>query len=112
MVRPSKDDEKQTKRRPATTPQARENQLVGMAYDAAEKQIRAGTASSQVITHFLKLGTAKEGLEREKLEAENKLLIARVNNLASLSHSAELYEKAIKAFRSYQGAEEQDDYEE
>lgn len=111
MARPRKDDDKPvSKRPPATTPQARENQLISMAYDAAEKQIKSGNASSQVITHFLKLGTAKEGLEREKLIAENKLLLARVDGIANSAQSIELYEKAISAFRTYQGAEDEIDY--
>lgn len=111
MARPRKDDNAPvTKRPPATTPQARENQLIGMAYDAAEKQIREGKATSQLLTHFLKLGTEKEGLERKKLEAENKLLHARVESIASGAQSSELYEKAIKAFRKYQGEEDTEDY--
>ena len=111
MVRPREDDKKSApKRPPATTPQARENQLVSMAYDAAEKQIRSGNASSQLLTHFLKLGTAKEGLERQKLEAENKLLAARVENMLSNSKIEELYAKAIGAMRQYQGSEVEEEY--
>jgi hypothetical protein len=111
MARPRQDAEKPVpKRPPATTPQARENQLIGMAYDEAERQFTSRTASSQVITHFLKLGTAKEGLERQKLEAENRLLAARVKSMADDSNSAKLYEDAIKAFRGYQdGSAEGDD---
>lgn len=109
MARPRKDDNAPvSKRPPATTPQARENQLISMAYDAAEKQIQEGKATSQLLTHFLKLGTAKEGLERNKLEAENKLLLARVERIASDGQSIELYEQAIKAFRSYQGQDDDD----
>lgn len=92
---------KNPKRAPATTPQARENQLIALAMDQAEKQIRAGTATSQVIVHFLKLGTAKENLERSKLERENELLKARVEDLRSSARSEELTERAIKAFQSY-----------
>ena len=64
-------------RRPAMSPDARENQMINLAVDLAEKQLEEGTASSQVITHFLKLGSSKERLEREKLEEENKLLKQR-----------------------------------
>ena len=60
------------KRRPALSPEARENQLISLAVDLAEKQLQEGTASSQVITHYLKLGSTKERLEKEKLEEENK----------------------------------------
>lgn len=107
MARPRKDDDEVTapKRPPATTPQARENQLISVAIDVAERQMRDGTASSQVITHFLKLASVRENLERDKLIAENKLLQARVENMASNERVEELYSEAIKAMRSYQGEE-------
>ena len=62
--------------RPALTPEARENQLIALAIDRAEQQLLDGTASSQVITHYLKLGSSRERLERERLENENKLIRA------------------------------------
>ena len=93
----------QRKMRPALSPEARENQLVYLATDLAEKQLREGTASSQVITHYLKLGSAKERLEREKLAAENKLLKAKTENLESQKNMEEKYIKAIEAMRRYSG---------
>ena len=69
-----------------------------------------GTASSQVITHYLKLGSTKERLEKEKLEEENKLLRARTEALQSAKKSEELFEEAIKAMRSYSGNGDQDEY--
>lgn len=100
----------QRKRPPATTPEARENQLIAMAYDRAEQQIREGTASSQVITHFLKLGSSKEKIEQEILREQAKLITAKTENLQSAKRIEELYEKAIVAMRVYQGAPEiQDD---
>ena len=91
------------KRAPATTPEGRENQLISAAIDLAERQIREGTASSQVITHYLKLGTTREQLEKEKIRNENQLLQARVEALASTRRMEELYEEAIQAMRSYSG---------
>ena len=111
MARPRKDDQEEPKKRPpATTPQARENELINLAFDHAEKQIREGTASSQMVTHFLKLGSAKEGLERKKLEAENSLLAARVEQLSSMANQAETYQKAIEAFRGYRGEDVDEEY--
>ena len=72
------------KMRPALTPEARENQLISLAVDLAERQLLEGTASSQVITHYLKLGSTKERLEKEKLIEENKLLRAKTENLQSM----------------------------
>ena len=89
--------------RPAITLEGRENQLIALAVDLAEKQLREGTASSQVITHYLKLGSTKERLEKEKLEEENKLLRAKTEALQSSQRSEALYEEAIKAFRQYGG---------
>ena len=101
-------------KRPALSPEARENQLIAYAVDLAEKQLREGTASSQVITHYLKLGSSKERLEREKLERENELLRAKTENLQSAQRSEEIYMKALQAMKSYSGQaddEEEDDYD-
>lgn len=89
--------------RPALTPESRENQLIALATDLAEKQLLEGTASSQVISHFLKLGSTVQRLEREKLEEENKLLRAKTERLQSEKRSEELFAEAIKAFRNYNG---------
>lgn len=97
--------------RPALTPEARENQMISLAVDLAEKQLLEGTASSQVITHYLKLGSTKEKAEREKLEKEKELLEAKVESLKSAKRIEELYAEAISAMRKYngQGAVEDDD---
>lgn len=100
------------RRPPATTPEARENQLVNLAVDLAEKQILDGTASSQVITHFLKLGSMREKMEREKLAEENKLLKAKTEAMQSAKRVEELYENALNAMRSYSGhTREEEDYD-
>ena len=91
------------KRRPALSPESRENQLVSYAIDLAEKQLIEGTASSQVITHFLKLATTKAQLEKEKLTRENELLRAKKESLQNEQKSGELYENAINAFKKYSG---------
>lgn len=95
--------------RPALTPEARENQLIFLATDLAEKQLREGTASSQVITHYLKLGSTRERLERERLESENKLLKAKTENLESQKNMEEAYMKAIEAMKRYSGHGDVDD---
>lgn len=89
--------------RPALTPEARENQLISLAVDVAEEQLRNGTASSQVITHYLKLGSIKERLEREKLERENELLRAKAEAMQSAQRVEELYTNALNAMRNYSG---------
>lgn len=89
--------------RPGLTPEARESQLVNLAVNLAEQQLRDGTASSQVITHYLKLGTAKERLERERLEKENELLKAKTEAIQSAKRVEELYMNALNAMRNYSG---------
>lgn len=89
--------------RPALTPEARENQLIALAIDLAEQQLREGTASAQVITHYLKLGSPKERLERERLEKENDLLVAKTEALHSEKHIEELYADAVSAMQRYSG---------
>lgn len=100
------------RRPPATNPEDRENQMISLAVSLAEKQLMEGTASSQVITHFLKLGSTKENLEKEKLEQENALLRAKTESLQSAKRVEELYKKALNAMRSYGGGGDQDDDDE
>ena len=102
-MRKAKQSESSRMMRPALTPEARENQLVSLAVDLAEKQLREGTASSQVITHYLKLGSTKERIEKEILEKQKELIEAKTQNLKSIENSEKLYADALKAFRGYSG---------
>jgi len=97
------------RRRKARTPEGRENQIISDAYDLAEQQIRNGTASAQVITHFLKAGSSRERFEKLKIQHENDLLEAKREAMISAARSEEMFEKAIRAMRSYQGLEPVDD---
>jgi hypothetical protein len=72
--------------------------------DNAERQLMDGTASSQVITHFLKLGSTKERIEREILEKQKELVVAKTENLRSAKRIEELYENALEAMRTYGGS--------
>lgn len=109
---PSRKDASSSKPRrpPATTPEARENQMVSLAIDLAEKQLAEGTASSQVITHYLKLATSREQLEKEKLSRENELLQAKVQNIHSMANVEALYKDALNAMKSYSGQDPEDEY--
>lgn len=88
---------------PAATPEGRENQLIALAVNLAEKQLMEGTASAQVITHYLKLGSTKERMEREMMKEQIKLLTAKTEALKSAKHVEELYAEAMSAFRRYSG---------
>lgn len=98
------------RRRPAITLEGRENQLVSLAADLAERQLTDGNASSQVITHFLKLGSTRERLEQERLQRENLLLSAKVEQITSAKKIEELYKEALDAMRTYSGQDTEPDY--
>lgn len=91
------------KMRPALTPEAREGQLIALATDLVEQRLRDGTATSQEVVHFLRLGSMRERLERERLENENILLRAKTEALESQAKVEELYANAIKAMQRYSG---------
>lgn len=102
-------------RRPtAKTPDEREHQLVDLAVDLAEQQIRDGSASAQVITHFLKLGSSRERLEQSRLEHEIALAETKRENMESERRTEALMREALDAFRNYSGAsdsEKEPDYD-
>lgn len=98
---------------PARTPEGRERQLVSLAVDLAEKQLREGTAKSSVIVHFLKLGSSMADLERQELIYQTEMLKAKAEAIKSQKDIAELYTKAIDAMGSYRpskGEELENDY--
>ena len=97
------------RRAPASSPEARENQLISLAEARAEEQLRNGTASSQVIVHYLRLGSMREKLERDKLKSEVEMLKAKKEALDSTKRIEELYSEAMKAVRSYRGEADDDD---
>lgn len=105
MKRPKTDEpsRKVRKLRPALTPEAREGQLIALATDLVEERLRNGTATSQEVVHFLRLGSMRERLERERLENENILLRAKTESLESQARIEELYANAIKAMQRYSG---------
>lgn len=105
--------EEKSVNRPARTPEARENQLINMAYDLAEQHLRDGTATSQEITHFLKLGSTKERIEKEILERQKVLIEAKTDSLKSAKKIEELYLNAMSAMKTYayNGSEEMEDDE-
>lgn len=98
------------KMRPALMPESRENQMISLAESLAEQQLLEGTASSQIIVHYLKLGTANARLEREKLAHETELLKAKTESLQSQKRMEEMYSAAIAAMRNYNGQGDPDEY--
>jgi hypothetical protein len=99
-------DGNRPERPPATTRKGREDQLITLAYDVAEEQLRSGKASSQVITQFLKAGSTRDEIEKKRLEKQIEEMQAKIDNMVSAEHIEHLYEKAIEAMRRYQGRAE------
>ena len=89
---------------PAATPEARENQMIALAVDLAEKQLQNGTASSQVVTHFLKLASTKDRIEKEILLQQKELIKAKTESIQSAKRVEELYLNALNAMRTYTGS--------
>lgn len=89
------------RQKPAVNPEARENQMIALAINLAEQQLLDGTASSQVITHYLKLGSSKERLEKEMMEKQKELIDAKTESLKSAKRIEELYANALQAMRDY-----------
>lgn len=100
------------KRPPARTPEARENQMVALAMDLVEERLRNKTATSQETVHFLKIGSTKEKVEREILEKQKELMVAKTEALQSAKRSEELFKEAMKAFSSYSGNKGDENYNE
>lgn len=95
--------------RPGLTPEAREDQLVALATNLAEEQLREGTASSQVITHYLKIGSTKERIEKDILREQKELIIAKTDALKGGKNVEKLYGDALKAMRKYSGQMDEED---
>lgn len=110
MATASDDSEpKRPRRPPAKTREGRENQMIALAVELAEQQLVNGTASAQVITHYLKLGSTRERLEQAKLSKDVELLTARTEAIASGQRVEELYGKAIEAMQIYGGKDDSDE---
>lgn len=103
MNNPERAEKKYRKSPPARTSKARENQLINLAFDLAEKKLQDGTASSQIITTLINFASQKYQLELERLKSDLKLAETKVNQIEEQKTGKELYEEAIKAFKRYQG---------
>lgn len=96
------------KTRSPLTPEARENQMISLAMDLAEQQLRDGTASSQVITEFIKRGSTKAKIEKELLEKQRDLAAAKAESIKAADRLEELLPKVMKAMGRYRGDDEEE----
>jgi hypothetical protein len=87
--------------KPAFDPESRERQLVNLAVSLAEKQLIDGTASPSVISHYLKISSKRESLEREILEKQSKLIEAKAYSITKDAEVEQLAKAAIEAMKNY-----------
>lgn len=111
-AQPLEASEAQRPESPPLSQEARETRIISMAMDLAEERIRNGTASAQEVTYWLRLGSQRDKLEREMMEAKNELLLAKTEAIKAAEKTEQLYAEAIKAFRMYGGEAEEDEYDE
>ena len=93
--------------KPSQDPDGREKQLMSLAYDLAEKQLRDGTASAAVISHFLKRSTKRESLEQEILAEQKTLIVAKAESLNKDRASEVLMKDAMEAMTKYRSSDKQ-----
>lgn len=87
------------------TPREVEDNLINLAVDLAERQLREGTASPSTINYYLRLAGERDKLEREKLRHETALVRAKTDSIASSARTEELVKSAIDAMRRYSGGD-------
>lgn len=93
---------------PALTPEARQAQLIAKAERLAEKKLEDGTASPQIIVHYLRLATEREKKQNEALEAKIALDKAKVQQIESMAKMEELFGDAMAMFKIYSGANDEE----
>ena len=107
--KPPPEDNSSLRRPLAETPEDRNQQMISYADELAEKQLREGTASAMVITHYLKMGTAEHQLQLRKLENESLRLQAQVAEMESRARADDMMAEVLSAVKRYAGVDDDDD---
>lgn len=81
----------------------RERELAYLATCLAEQQLRDGSAKAQVITHYLKLASPRENIERRMMEAKIQLLEGQLQACQRDTTTQQLLEEAIESLKMYRG---------
>lgn len=79
-----------------------EAKLISLTLQMAEQQLIDGTASSQVMTHFLRLGSIRSKVELEKLRLENNLLTEKIQSEKMGQQLKEMFQDVMESLRDYQ----------
>lgn len=103
---------KKSGRAPAMSVEANDNEMISLANKCAREQLRNGTASSQIICHYLKQGSERERLAVEQARADLELTRAKTKAIESSERIESMFAKALSAFSDYRGDSEGDDDDE
>ena len=97
--------QKETKKKlpPSRSLEESEQRCIADATRLAEQKLADGTASSQIIMHYLKQGTEKTRLEIEKIKYETELVKAKTEAVKSQQRSEELFAEVVSALKEYSG---------
>lgn len=93
---------------PAKTRDRRVQQLVVQAERLIEERIRKGTASPTEVVAVLRLGTAMEEANIERVKMHTEYLKAQKAKAESETVREELFTKAMEAMSRYQGNDRDD----
>ena len=88
---------------PARTRERRVGQLVDLAEKLVEKRMREDRASPTEVVAVLRLGTAVEEANLERIKAQTAYLEAQRAKAESETVREELFQKAMDAMSRYQG---------
>ena len=84
-------------------PESREQQMISLAVNEAERRLIDGTASSQIIVHYLNLATTQAQINLELARQDLELKKAKTESIESERRTEEYYREAIDAMRRYSG---------
>lgn len=108
MKKETKEKTSATKLPTSRTIEESEQRCIAYSTKLAEEKLADGTASSQIIMHYLKLGSEKTKQEIEKLKYETELVRAKTEAVKAQQRSEELFADAIAAMRHYSGNDDAD----
>ena len=92
---------KSNKTRQPYTLKGKEQELISLAMDQAERQLREGTAPASTVNYFLKLASDENRIRNEMIREQTALLQAKVENIKSSQDEVRIYQEAIDAIKNY-----------
>lgn len=84
----------------------RERENMFLATELAAKQLRDGTAKAQVVTHYLRMSSPREDIERRMMEAKIALLEGQLAACQNDMATQALIIEALESLREYRGSGE------